>query len=389
MRLRLVAAVVLGAVPMFGQPLEEAPLAARALISRGDTARTQQALARARRGEPVTIAVIGGSITQGALASTPARNYGSLLADWWRTTFPQAEVTFRNDGIGATGSLLAAHRCGPLVAAEPDLVVVEFAVNDPNDESATESLEGLVRQLLDSPHQPAVVLLYTMNSLGGNVQAHHARVGLRYGLPQISFRDALWPEVQAGRIAWNDIEADEVHPNDRGHAYLAEFLTYYLESVRANLPADEALPKIPPRRVLPTPVTSDVYQFAQVLTADQITPIASQGFRHEAAPFGPGWVADDPGSYLEFEIEAERLAALHYRIKGDTGIARLTVDDRPPVTLNAWFDATWGGYWVSEPIAADLGPGPHRVRLELTDELPGTSTAHRFHLGGLLVAGTR
>ena len=38
-------------------------MCARSLVSQGDLARLQQALAKARRGDPVTIGVIGGSIT--------------------------------------------------------------------------------------------------------------------------------------------------------------------------------------------------------------------------------------------------------------------------------------------------------------------------------------
>ena len=50
---------------------EEGNLFARSLVGTGDFARLQQALAKARRQEPVTVAVIGTSITQGALASRP------------------------------------------------------------------------------------------------------------------------------------------------------------------------------------------------------------------------------------------------------------------------------------------------------------------------------
>ena len=34
-----------------------------------------------------------------------------------------------------------------------------------------------------------------MNNAGGNAQEWHGKVGEHYGLPMVSFRDALWPEV--------------------------------------------------------------------------------------------------------------------------------------------------------------------------------------------------
>ena len=50
--------------------LAQDPITSRSVVTAGDTARLQQALAKGRRGEPVTVAVIGGSITAGAGASS-------------------------------------------------------------------------------------------------------------------------------------------------------------------------------------------------------------------------------------------------------------------------------------------------------------------------------
>jgi hypothetical protein len=53
-----------------------------------DSTRIFHAMAKARRGEPVVIGVIGGSITAGTAASTEAHRWANLMTDWWRTTFP-------------------------------------------------------------------------------------------------------------------------------------------------------------------------------------------------------------------------------------------------------------------------------------------------------------
>jgi len=190
----------------------------RSQLDPGNTARLQHVLAKARVGEPVVVSVIGGSITAGAKATRSARRYGNIIAEWWREQFPESEIKFVNAGIGATGSNIGAHRAQKdLIAHHPDFVVVEYAANDPNTEAAAESMEGLVRQILKQPNSPAVVLLFTMHQGGGNAQEWHSKVGRHYGLPMVSYRDALWPEIQAGRMKWEDVEADVVHPNDRGH----------------------------------------------------------------------------------------------------------------------------------------------------------------------------
>jgi len=150
----------------------------RSLVSTGHPARLEQALAKARRGEAVTVGVIGGSITAGAGTSLPERRYGDRVAAWWRQTFPEASVRFVNAGIGATGSDYGALRVKrDLLSQHPDFVVVEYAVNDPNTRAAAETLEGLIRQVLRETNQPAVLLLFTMNQDGGNAQEWQTKVG--------------------------------------------------------------------------------------------------------------------------------------------------------------------------------------------------------------------
>jgi lysophospholipase L1-like esterase len=218
-------------------------LAPQALVSTGDLSRVRQVLERARRGEPVTVAVIGGSITAGAKASRPELRYGNRVADWWRTAFPQAKVTFVNAGIGATGSNFGALRARRgLLSHNPDFVVVEYGVNDGNTQAFAETLEGLVRQILKQPNRPAVVQLFMMHQGGGNAQEWHGKVGAHYRLPIVSYRDALWPENQASRIAWDAVMADEVHPNDLGHACAAEYVNHLLDVARASRPCSSPSP---------------------------------------------------------------------------------------------------------------------------------------------------
>ena len=67
-------------------------IVARSVVSPGDAFRLEHVLAKARRGEPVTVAVIGGSITAGARATTPEKTYSGVLAQWWRRSFPKTKV---------------------------------------------------------------------------------------------------------------------------------------------------------------------------------------------------------------------------------------------------------------------------------------------------------
>jgi len=370
----------------YGQPDGEKEIFARSLVDVGDTARLQHALAKARRGETVTIGVIGGSITAGARASSEENRWGNVVAAWWRSTFADTEVHFVNAGIGATGSNIGAHRVqAHLLAHRPDFVVAEYAVNDPNTELAAETLEGLTRQILRQPNQPALMLLFTMNRAGANAQEWHSKVGRHYGLPMVSFRDALWPEIEAGRLTWEDVEGDEVHPNDRGHKYCADFITAVLDNVLANLPPDNELPPVQP---LPEPLISDVFEHATFANADSVQPALNEGWTlANAWPFGASWEATQTGSVLEFEVEGTAVSVVYYRIKGDMGMAQAQVDDQPPVQLQGWFEADWGGYAAWALVARDLAPGTHRLRIEVLDEKADQSGGHKFQVQAIMTAG--
>lgn len=382
------AGLVLAAAGAEPAGVDEKQIFERSLVSMGDTARLQHVLAKARRGERVVIGVIGGSITQGASATTEENRWGNRVAAWWRARFPRAEVAFVNAGIGATGSNIGAHRAqAHLLAHRPDLVVAEFGVNDGNSQEFAETLEGLVRQVLKQPNRPALMLLFTMHRNGTNAQEWHGKVGRHYGLPMVSFRDAIWPEIEAGRLKWEDVEADEVHPNDRGHQYCADFVTALIDRVLKELPDDAHLPAVKP---VPAPLFSDLFEHATFFNADTLKPVRNEGWSlGDAWPFGKCWEATQPGSTLEFDVEGTAISVTFLRVKGDTGVATAQVDDRPPVKLVGWFAATWGGYSAWELVARDLKPGKHRLRITLTDEKPGTSQGHKFQLHTVMAAGLK
>ena len=370
------------------QAFDNAQLCPQSLVSTGDLGRVWQVMAKAQRGEKVTVAVIGGSITQGAKASKPELRYGNLVAAWWRQAFPKAQVEFVNAGIGATGSNFGALRAArDLLSHSPDFVVVEYGVNDGNTQAAAETLEGLIRQILKQPNQPAVVQLFMMHQGGGNAQEWHGKVGAHYRLPIVSYRDALWPEIQAGHLAWDAVMADEVHPNDFGHACAAETVTHLLEVARASCPRLSATGGTPVPRIqpLPAPLFSDLYERTALFEAPDLKPDSNAGWTFDAK--WKTWRSDKPGSVITFEIDGTALFSMHLVVKRAMGKASVQVDGGKPAVFDGWFNQTWGGYRNTNLLAKDLKPGKHTVRVELLEEKNPGSDGHEFVLYGLGAAG--
>ncbi len=61
----------------------------KGVINAGDDSRIRQVMRRAANGEALTIAFLGGSITQGCLASTPEAVMHILLMRGGRRLFPR------------------------------------------------------------------------------------------------------------------------------------------------------------------------------------------------------------------------------------------------------------------------------------------------------------
>ena len=97
-------------------------------------------------------------------------------------------VRFIKAGVGGTPSELGMIRFDRDVLREgeqPDLVVIEFAVNDEGDETKGDCYESLVRKVLKLPWRPAVVLLFSVFANDWNLQERLQPVGRQYDLPMV------------------------------------------------------------------------------------------------------------------------------------------------------------------------------------------------------------
>lgn len=203
----------------------------RSVVNYGDDTRIKAVLAKAAAGQPITIAAIGGSVTQGAWCTEPKYCYVNRVFGWWQATFPQSKMTLINAGIGQTDSAFGVQRVqNDVLKFNPDFVMVDFDVNDQWNSDSTASYRDLVQQILNAPSHPAVVMLAVMDRSGHNAQDWHTPVMQEFNLPYVSEKNALLPLERSGVLDGADITQDVIHPNDLGHEVLAELVAYRLQS---------------------------------------------------------------------------------------------------------------------------------------------------------------
>jgi lysophospholipase L1-like esterase len=337
---------------------------ARALVNKGNDARLRAVMLKAMAGDTVTMGVIGGSITAGASAADFGKTaYAPLVLAWWKKAFPKAHFRFVNAGIGATNSVYGVHRADrDLLQHRPDFVMIEFSVNDHGEKEAQESYEGLVRKVLKSPAAPAVIALGMMNQKGANWQDQHLPVCKHYDIPYLSYRDALWPEIAAGRLTWKNISPDDVHPNDRGHAYAAGLVTAYLEGVCKRV---KRSPSAPVAAAIPAPLTANGYEVSQVLLPTDLKGVDLGSFQQT----GDSWVGSRKGQPLVLEVEAACMWVNFMRTnKGNGGKVDVHIDGRFYKTLDADFAGGWGDYLQATPLFKEKEPRKHRVSFYFQDD---------------------
>lgn len=210
----------------------------RSLISTGNNYRMKKAIEKAKKGENVSIAYIGGSITEGAGASSPNECYAYQSYEYFKATYGQGDgsnITFVNAGMGGTPSALGIIRYDRDVTEyggiEPDIVFIEFAVNDYQEPTNGEAYESLVRKVLSSKNSPAVVLLFSVFQSKWNMQDLYIPVGEYYKLPMISIKDAVVPELEEGRMTDPLFFADQYHPTTYGHTIMSDCIINYYKTM--------------------------------------------------------------------------------------------------------------------------------------------------------------
>lgn len=212
----------------------------RSLIQMGNNSRIKRVIEKAMAGQDVTIAYSGGSITSGYLGGNQG-NYASQSFDYFKKQFgSEFNLHYINTGYPGGNSILGLIRAEmDVLSHQPDMIVIEFAVNDTKERTSREAFESLVVRCLQAASNPAVILLLAIAEAGYSCQGHMQAIGEHYELPMISCGDALMPEIAAGRMRWSDFCSDYIHPHEKGHRIITEFMIHYYNQAAQAKPDPE------------------------------------------------------------------------------------------------------------------------------------------------------
>lgn len=213
----------------------------------GSPERVRRVIRRALAGLPITIGVLGGSISSchglDATMAHPLGNpvgpncYPHRIFDWLNDVFPHPANELTNGAIRRTGTSYFGFCSDMHLPDRVDLVIVEFDTEDPHDPTALTTTDLLVRSLLLRPDQPAVIMLghFSPQIQGehgfAGPEVWHAAVSQFYDVVYLSVKGLLYEEYLLNpQKVRQSYFLDPILANAKGHELLADTVTAYLES---------------------------------------------------------------------------------------------------------------------------------------------------------------
>lgn len=345
-------------------------LAAEALCSVGQGIRWHALLDRGGQenssGKRLTLAFMGGSVTQGyANLAIHDGAYPALVTEDLRAMGYDAQCCLCAEAGMATmnGNLLADEW---VLAKKPDVVFLEYAINETTLRPSVIAFESLLRKLLTAPEPPVVCLLLLRSMQGYSCEPFMVPIAQHYGLPYISLNQAIAPAMERGDLKWEDYGDEESHPNADGHRLLADMVLHLLDQAAQ---AEETPPVPLPDPWLEAPFVNLRFLHPAADAAGTETACAVVPRTHN--PYYPAAWKLCPGSGpLKLETGCRALLVFYetHRLP-EYGSCRIAVDGEPMKQPLIHSNSLYGWGNAKYVIAVSAAQsGAHTLLLEPEEE---------------------
>ena len=187
---------------------------------------------------------LGGSFTESITGPTSVENGFPALVTKWMNENNYAgtgvSVNGINAGVGGTGAEWGRVRYeSDVLAKNPDLVVVEFNGNDSGASDKTKvmnAFESMIRRTIaEKPNAKMVLLLRPDYTSTLEANAYYKHIADYYKIPTIDISESV-------KLTRDLVVDDECHPNDKGHAAIAQGIIDWLSKNAVNKPAARQFP---------------------------------------------------------------------------------------------------------------------------------------------------
>ncbi|MBO9637914.1 MAG: SGNH/GDSL hydrolase family protein [Siphonobacter aquaeclarae] len=342
---------------------------------------------RLKAGQPVRIAYLGGSITEAG------GGWRDQSADWFRQQYPKATVSQIAAGIGGTGSDLGVFRLQSQVLDQhPDLVFVEFAVNDngKKPEQIHRAMEGIVRKIRKNNSHTDICFVYTLTGDMAPIlregrlpvsAASMEQIAEHYGIPTVHMGLRVVALAGEGKLIFKGkkedypdkivFSPDNVHPYaETGHKFYTEALADAMK-VLAQKDAGKS-------RRLPKPYRKDNWENARMIPATELvregnwqvlTPETDPVAKQLRSRFPVVLKASEPGAALVIRYKGA-VCGLYDVIGSGCGQYTVTAEGSPDTLIPRFdgFATYYRSHYFFFPDSS--GKGTHTLRLQVAAQGP-------------------
>jgi lysophospholipase L1-like esterase len=307
------------------QLLFSVDLAKEELIAPGDFTRDDECVvrggmpnffAKVSKGQDVTVAFIGGSLTQANYC------YRMQISTYLQAHYPSTRFKWINAGVSGTGTDLGAFRTREQVLSHnPDLVIIDFAVNG----AYAAGMEGMVRQIIQHNQYTDICLIYAFLAAQTNVYNNRKipphiealeALADHYRIPTIHLGMEIARLESQNKLLWKGdagsagerilFSTDGIHPLKAGGDLYAAAIARGIEKMKGRSQME-----IHP---LPQPLISDEWDSAGMYIPTDLAdfdvkwaafPTAGSKLRAFDGWFDSLMVADEKGARFSFTFEGD------------------------------------------------------------------------------------
>ncbi|MEO6731390.1 MAG: GDSL-type esterase/lipase family protein [Ferruginibacter sp.] len=332
-------------------------------------------------GKPVKIAFLGGSITRAG------NGYRDQILSWFKKQYPANQFEEIMAAVSGTASDFGACRVKQqVIDHQPDLVFIEFAVNDNRMlmRLVRETMEGIVRQIWKSNKSIDICFIYTFaaenlpllqqNIFPSSVSAMET-IASQYNIPSIHMGLAVADEIGTGKLLMSGkrdeqssiplFSIDGVHPlPETGHKIYTQVLGKNLLLLKENA--------APAKHRLPVAVENNNWSNVGMIRFNKrSTRFTGEWHLTDSVTKGKEYYQLQPQVYAAASTDA----TLKVKFKGTrfgladimgpgTAAIEVIIDDQPPRVISR-FDAFSTYYRLNYFILSDLPKGKHTATIRL------------------------
>lgn len=204
----------------------------------------------------IKLAFLGGSVTTGYMPN------GEILKDAFpnkivsrlEKTFPNKKITPMYLGCSGTRSIMGITTTELLLKDFlPDMVFLDYAINEEISPSGINAFEGLVRKLLNLESHPDVFPVAVFLKDGYSCDEFMTLISKHYNLYMCGLKNGFYKLFQNKTLDWNKYSMDQGHPHEIGHKLISDCVGYMLDKAISE-PKENMPIKLPP------PITSNTFE---------------------------------------------------------------------------------------------------------------------------------